>query len=98
MSLLHGISLNNKGELIWTKSLQDLQKFVKETLNNTDGVWCCRGGAKQFKSEDIDPRWYPEMQTITLNGKLKDEIGEILNSAAQISGKLTNGTEKEALK
>ena len=91
MSLLHGVSFNNKGKLIWTKSLQDLQKFVEEILNLADGGWCCPGGsAKQFKSEDIDLRLYPETQTITLNGKLKDEIGEILNSAALISGKLAN--------
>ena len=91
MSLLHGVSFNNKGKLIWTKSLQDLQKFVEEILNLADGGWCCPGGgAKQFKSEDIVLRWYPDTQTITLNGKLKDEIGEILNSAALISGKLAN--------
>ena len=58
MSLLHGVSFNNKGKLIWTKSLQDLQKFVEEILNLADGGWCCPGGgAKQFKSEDIDLRW-----------------------------------------
>ena len=73
---------NNKGKLIWTKSLQEI-------LNLADGGLCCPGGgAKQFKSEYIDLRWYPDKQTITLNGKLKDEIGEILNSAALISGKL----------
>jgi hypothetical protein len=51
-----------------------------------------------FKSEDIDLRWYPDTQTITLNGKLKDEVGEIFNSAAVISGKLANETGKEASK
>ena len=55
----------------------------------------CRGGAKQFKLEDIDLRCYPETQAITLNGKLKDKIGEILYSAAQISGKLTNELKKK---
>jgi hypothetical protein len=84
--------------LIWTKSLQDLQKFVEELLNLADCGWCPGGGAKQFKSEDIDLRWYPDTQTITLNGKLKDEIGEIFNSAALISGKLADETGKEALK
>ena len=60
-------------------------------MNLADGGWCCPGGgAKQFKSEDIDLRWYPDTQTIALNCKLKDEIGDILNSAALISGKLAN--------
>jgi cell division protein FtsB len=32
------------------------------------------GDAKQFKSEALDMRWYPESQSITLNGRLKDEL------------------------
>jgi hypothetical protein len=48
MSLLHGVSFNNKGKLIWTKSLQDLQKFVEEILNLADGGWCCPGGGRRY--------------------------------------------------
>ena len=83
-----------KGKLIWTKSLQDLQNFVEEILNKTDGVFLLSRRCKAVQIGDIDLRWYPETQTITLNGKLKDEIGEILYSAAQISGKLTNKLKK----
>lgn len=51
-SLLHGVSLNKKGKIIWTKSYEDLQMFVEEVLDLADGVWGCPGGnAKQFKSE-----------------------------------------------
>ena len=95
-SLLHGISFNKNGKIIWTKSFEDLQMFVEEVLDLTDGDWGCPGGfAKQFKSENIDLRWYSDSQRITLNGKAKDEIGERLNSAALISGKLANPNSSE---
>ena len=48
------------------------------------------GGAKQFKSDDIDFRWYPDTQTITINGKLKNEIEERLNFMALVSERLAN--------
>ena len=74
-SLLHGISISNKGKLVWTESYSELQMFVEEVLNLSDGDWGNPGGdAKQFKSEVLDMRWYPESQSITLNGKLKDEL------------------------
>ena len=54
-SLLHGISFNKKGKIIWTKYFEDLQMFVEEVLDLTDGNWGCpRGFVKQFKSENID--------------------------------------------
>ena len=43
-SLLHGISFNKKGKIIWTKSFEDLQMFVEEVLDLTDGDWGCPGG------------------------------------------------------
>lgn len=51
-----------------------------------------------LKSENIDLRWYPDLQTITFNGKAKDEIGERLNSAALILGKLANPNSSEGSK
>ena len=98
-SLLHGVSFNKKGKIIWTRSFEDLRMFVEEVLDLTDGVWGCPGGfAKQFKSENIDFRWYSDSQTITLSGKAKDEIGEWLNSAALISEKLANPNSREGSK
>ena len=68
--------------------------FVGEVLDLSDGVWGSPGGtAKQFKSEDIDLRWYTDTQSITLNGRMKDEISEKLNSVAVISGELANSSE-----
>lgn len=90
-SLLHGISTNNKGKLVWTKSYSELQMFVEEVLNLSDGEWGNPGGdAKQFKSEALDMRWYPESQSITLNGKLKNELRMKLVSLAGISEQLAN--------
>ena len=37
-SLLHGVSLNKKGKIIWIKSYEDLQMFVEEVLDLADGV------------------------------------------------------------
>ena len=37
-SFLHGISLSKKGKLIWIESFQDLQMFVEEVLDLSDGV------------------------------------------------------------
>ena len=77
------VALNEKGKLIWTESFEELQLFVKETLNLTDGNWGCPGGTtKQFKSDDIDLRWYPDTLSITLNGKRKGEIIDQMKSVA----------------
>jgi hypothetical protein len=90
-SVLYGISINNKGKLVWTESYQLLQTFVEEVLSLSNGVWSCPGGdAKQYKAEDIDIRWYPETQSITLNGKAKDEIKEKLLSVAAIQVQLAS--------
>ena len=51
--------------------------FVEKVLDLSDGVRGRPGGtAKQFKFDDIDLRWYTDTQSITLNGKMKDEISE----------------------
>ena len=60
-------------------------------IHLSDGDWGNPGGdAKQFKSEALDMRWYPESQSITLNGKLKDELRMKLVSLAGISEQLAN--------
>ena len=88
-SLLHRISISNKGKLVWTKSFAELQMFVEEVLNLTDGDWGNPGGdAKQFKSKALDMRWYPESQSITLNGELKDELRTKLVELAGITEQL----------
>ena len=46
---------------------------------------CPGGDAKQYKSDNIDIRWYSETKTITLGGKLKDEIKDKLFSLTSIS-------------
>ena len=85
-SLLRGISTNNRGNLIWTESFETLQMFVEEVLNISNGTWIRPGGdTKQYKAEDVDIRWYPMTQSITLHGNLKDEIYEKLMSLASIS-------------
>lgn len=95
-SVLYGISMNNKGKFVWTESYQSLQTFVEEVLNLSKGTWTCPGGdAKQFKADDIDIRWYPDTRTITLNGKLKDEIKEKLLSIASIQRDLANTVNED---
>ena len=94
-SLLHGISMNLKGKLVWTGTFESLQMFAEEVLNLSDGTWGSPGGdAKQYKSDNIDLRWYPETKSITISGKLKDEIKEKLISLSTISRQLAN-TESE---
>lgn len=94
-SALHGISINNKEKLLWTESFELLQTFVEEVLNLSNGVWSCPGGvAKQYKDEDIDFRWYPDTQSITLKGKAKDVIREKMLSLAAIQGQLVNTVNK----
>ena len=88
ISLLHGISINTKGKLIWLGTFQLLQQFVE------DGVWDCPGGHdKRFKSEKIDIRWYPDTKSITLSGTLKEEIKAKLESLASVSKSLANAED-----
>ena len=94
-SLIHDMSVSSKGKLIWTGSYEALQCFVKEVLNMADGSWTCPGGeSKQYKSKNIDIRWYPESKSITLNGELKDQIKEQLVALASIAKELANGNDE----
>ncbi len=90
-SLIHGISINNKGKLIWKDSFEELKKFVEEVLPTIDGEWGCPGGdVKQYKSVDLDLRWHPSTRSITLNGKLKENINEKLIHLALVTEQLNN--------
>ena len=94
ISLLHGISINAKGKLIWLGTFQLLQQFVEDILNLSNGVWDCPGGHdKRFKSEKIDIRWYPDTKSITLSGTLKEEIKAKLESLASVSKSLANAED-----
>ena len=58
--------------------------------------WTCpRGHSKQYKTDDVDIRWYPTTQSITLNGKLKNEIKEKLTSLVSISDQVKNSEQQE---
>jgi hypothetical protein len=37
ISLLHDLSISQKGKLVWTSSFEALQSFVSEALNLSDG-------------------------------------------------------------
>jgi hypothetical protein len=63
-------------------------------LNLADGCWCFPGGAAtQFKSEDIDLRWYPDTQTITLTLKLLN----FWSRSHCISNSITSNIKKRKL-
>ena len=54
ISLLHSISSNVKGKLIWTGTFQSLQQFDEDILNLSDGIWDCPGGHdKRYKSKRL---------------------------------------------
>ncbi len=73
-----------------------LQQFVEDVLNLSNGSWTCPGGnSKQYKTDDVDIRWYPTTQSITLNGKLKNEIKEKLTSLVSISDQVKNSKQQE---
>ena len=85
-SVIHGISINAKDKLICNGSYEELQVFVEEVLDMSDGVWDCPGGeAKRYKSGNLDMRWYQDTRSITLNGERKNEIKEKLFSLALVS-------------
>ena len=85
-SLLHSLSLNNKGKLIWTASYDSLQQFVEEYLNLREGSWSSPGGdGKLYEAGDVSIKWYANSQTITVYGENKAEVEEKLKSAASVS-------------
>ena len=88
-SLLHNLSVNDKGKLIWNSSYDLLRKFVDEVLNLPNGEWSSLGGdAKLFESEGVSIRWYAKAKTITLNGRCQSETEKKLYSIASISKEL----------
>ena len=90
-SLLHSLSLNNKGKLIWTASYDSLQRFVKEYLNLHEGRWSSPGGdGKLYEAGDVSIKWYANSQTITVYGENKAEVEEKLKSAAFVSKDLSS--------
>ena len=67
ISLLHSLSTNAKGKLIWLGTFQSLKQFVEDILNLSNGIWDCPcGHDRRFKSEKIDIRWYPDTKSITV--------------------------------
>ena len=91
ITLLHGLSLSQKGKLIWTSSFEALQSFVREALNLSDGLWSSPGGyGKLYQGKDVALRWYSDTKSIILSGKLAKEFEERLNSMASISQDLAN--------
>lgn len=96
-SLLHNLSVNDKGKLIWNSSYDSLQKFVEEVLNLPIGEWSSPGGdAKLFESEGVSIRWYAKAKTITINGRDKDQIEEKLNSVASIAKRLAEASNRNS--
>ena len=88
-SLLHNLSVNDKGKLTWNSSYDLLRKFVDEVLNLPNEEWSSPGGdAKLFESEGVPIRWYAKAKTITLNGRCQSETEEKLYSIASISKEL----------
>ena len=84
-SLLHSLSLNNKGKLIWTASYDSLQRFVEDYLNLREGSWSSPGGdSKMYETGDVSIKWYANPQTITVYGENKAEVEEKLKSAASV--------------
>ena len=72
-------------------SFEELKKFVEEVLPTIDGEWGCPGGdVKQYKSVVLDLRWHPSTRSITLNGKLKENINEKLIHLALVTEQLNN--------
>ncbi len=69
-SLIHNLSFNKKGKLIWTSSFHDLQAFVEEVSNLTGGKWSSPGGHAKLRQDrnqlGISIRWYANTQTITV--------------------------------
>ena len=89
-SLLHSLSYNSKGKLIWTASYDSLERLVAEYLNLYEGSWRCPGGdGKLFESKDVSIKWYEGSQTVTVSGENKTEIEEKLKTAARISKDLS---------
>ena len=87
-SLIHNLSFNNKGKLIWTSSFHDLQAFVEEVPNLT-GNWSSPGGNSKMHQDrnqlGISIRWYANTQTITVSDTEKGEIENKLDSVASTS-------------
>ena len=103
-SLIHNLSVNEKGKLTWNSSYESLQRFFDESLNLENGQWSSSGGgAKQCENEGVSVRWYTKSKTITVSGrdKDKDKILDMLYSRASVSKQLDetdvnamNGTNK----
>ena len=90
-SVLHGISINAKDKLMWNGSYEELQMFVEEVLDISDGIWDCPGGdSKRHTSSNLVMRWYQDTRSITLNGDRKDEIKEKLISLALVAKQVKN--------
>ena len=60
-SVLHGISINAKDKLMWNGSYEEVQMYVEEVLDISDGIWDCLGGdSKRYTSSNLVMRWYQD--------------------------------------
>ena len=87
-SLLHSISVNDEGKLVWSSTYDSHKQFVEEVLNLSGGKWSSPGeDTKQYESEaeDILIKWRAKTQTIVVSGKNKDDINDKFMSAVSLS-------------
>ena len=88
-SLLHNISVNDEGKLVWSSTYECLKQFVEEVLNLSGGRWSSPGRdiIKQYESEaeDVLIKWRAKAQAILVSGKNKDDINDKFMSAVSAS-------------
>ena len=73
------------------RTYEELQMFVEEVLDISDGIWDCPGGdSKRYTSSNLVMRWYQDTRSLTLNGDSKDEIKEKLISLALVAKQVKN--------
>ena len=93
------LTVSDKGKFKWNGPFQSLKMLMTELTKN-ESKWSASGGyCKLLELNDLAIRWYADSKSLTVNGKLSDDIKSELRNIAGLARpavEVTSNNYKEA--
>ncbi|CAB3999919.1 Hypothetical predicted protein [Paramuricea clavata] len=93
------LTVSDKGKFKWNGPFQSLKMLMTELTKN-ESKWSASGGyCKLLELDDLAIRWYADSKSLTVNGKLSNDIKSELRNIAGLARpavEVTSNNYKEA--
>ena len=94
------LTVTEKGKFKWNGLFEDLKTFMDE-LTGKETKWSTPSGhCKLLELDEVAVRWYSNSNSLTINGKLSEDIKTQLRIAAKLTqadSEVINNVDKEAV-